>query len=211
VPSGTASRFAGLRSLPSAVFRALGLGVGFVVLVSAVFAGAGALQDRDPGVEGPSAAPAPAPVPAPVLQPAPAPAPDAADDDDDADVDDDADDADDTEEPTPTAPVAPAPPTGPQPADVSVQLLNGIGPDGSDGVARVRRTLTDAGFRIAATRDGRAYDVTTIFYTVGFEAEARLVGRILGVTAINPMTDLPPERRLSSSVMVHVVVGADRR
>jgi hypothetical protein len=75
----------------------------------------------------------------------------------------------------------------------------------------VRTTLTEAGFRIAASRDGRAYDVTTIFYTTGFEAEARLVGQVLGVSAINPMTDLPPERRLSSSVMVHVVVGADRR
>jgi hypothetical protein len=204
VASGTASRFAGLRSLPSAAYRALGLGVGFVVLVAAVFAGIGAWQDREPGPDQPIAAPEPAPVP----PPAPAPEPGGDDEDDsDADAPDEGDDADAGGD----APTEPPPTTGPRPADVSVQLLNGIGADGSAGVARVRTTLTEAGFRISASRDGRAYDVTTIFYTTGFEAEARLVGQVLGVTAINPMTDLPPERRLSSSVMVHVVVGADRR
>jgi hypothetical protein len=199
VASGTASRFAGLRSLPAAAYRALGLGIGFVVLVSAVFAGVGAWQDREPAPDEPVAAPEPAPVPPP------APAPEPGDADDDApDEEDEGDDADDT-------PTEPPPSTGPRPADVSVQLLNGIGADGSAGVARVRTTLTEAGFRIVASRAGRAYDVTTIFYTTGFEAEARLVGQVLGVRAINPMTDLPPERRLSSTVMVHVVVGADRR
>jgi hypothetical protein len=209
VASGTASRFAGLRSLPSAAFRAFGLGVGFVVLVAAVFAGVGAWQDREPAPDEQVAAPEPSPVPPPT----PAPEPD-----------DDEDDEPDTEGPGDGGStdgegegegeggaVEPPPVTGPRPADVSVQLLNGIGADGAAGVARVRTTLADAGFRIAASRDGRAYDVTTIFYTVGFEAEARLVGQVLDVRAINPMTDLPPERRLSSSVMVHVVVGADRR
>jgi len=203
VASGTASRFAGLRSLPSAAFRAIGLGVGFVVLVTAVFAGVGAWQDREPAPDEPVAAPEPAPVP----PPAPAPEPDGDDDDNDADAPDDADDADEGDD----APTQPPTTGGPRPADVSVQLLNGIGADGSSGVTRVRTTLAEAGFRIAASRDGRPYDVTTIFYTTGFEAEARLVGKVLDVTAINPMTDLPPERRLSSSVMVHVVVGADRR
>jgi len=207
VASGTASRLAGLRSLPSAAFRALGLGVGFVVLVTAVFAGVGAWQDREPAPDEPVAAPAPAPVP----PPAPAPEPDDGDGDDedgaDADTPDEGDDADEEDD----APTQPPVTSGPRPGDVSVQLLNGIGADGSAGVTRVRTTLTEAGFRIVASRDGRAYDVTTIFYTTGFEAEARLVGQVLGVRAINPMTDLPPERRLSSSVMVHVVVGADRR
>jgi hypothetical protein len=203
VTPGTASRFAGLRSLPSAAYRALGLGIGFVVVVAAVFAGVGAWQDRPPGSPEPVAAPAPTPTPTPP----PAAAPEPEDGDDDADTPDEADDADEVDE----APVDPPAVSGPRPADVSVQLLNGIGADGSTGVARVRTTLTEAGFRIAATRDARAYDITTIFYTVGFEAEARLVGQVLGVSAIRPMTDLPPERRLSSSVMVHVVVGSDRR
>jgi len=202
VSSGAGSKFAGLRSLPPTAFRALGIGVGFIFLAAALFAGVGVWQDRDRTPE-PVAAPEPPPPP-----PAPVEDPDA----DGGDTGDaDADEPDDaTDEPEVEAP-APPPVTGPRPGDVSVQLLNGIGADGAAGVARVRTTLTDTGFRIAASRDGRAYDVTTIFYTVGYEAEARLVGRTLGVTAINVMTDLPPERRLSSNVMVHVVVGADRR
>ncbi len=205
------SRFAGLRALPNAAFRALGFGAGFIVLVASVFAGVGAWQERPPRPDEPVAAPEPDPVP----PPASAPMPDAdtdAEGDDDADVPDDGPGVD-SEEPggTGAAPVDPPAATGPRPSDVSVQLLNGIGADGSAGVSRVRATLNDAGFRIAASRAGRAYDVTTIFYTVGFEAEARLVGEALRVSAINPMTDLPPERRLSSTVMVHVVVGADRR
>jgi len=203
------SKFAGLRSLPAGAFRALGLGASFVLLVAAVFAGVGAWQDRDPRPDGPVAAPEPAPAPAPA--PVPAPEPDEGEEEEEEEGDDPDPDVDDEGEPE--APTAPAPPpaTGPAPSGVSVQLLNGIGSDGAAGVARVRTVLTDAGFRIAASRDGRPYDVTTIFYTVGFEAEARLVGQTLGVTAINVMTDLPPERRLSPSVMVHVVVGADRR
>jgi hypothetical protein len=208
--SGPLGRFAGLRSLPRSAARVLSVGVGFVVLVAALFAGVGAWQDRD-ATAAPPAVPAPAPKPAPAPPPAPAPAPtpddDADDDADDADDDADADDADDDTSAAPTQPPA----TGPRPQDVSVQVLNGIGPDGTAAVDRTRRTLTDAGFRIAASRSARPYDVTTIFYTVGFEAEGRLVGTTLGVTAVRPMTDLPPERRLSSSVMVHVVVGTDRR
>jgi hypothetical protein len=200
VPSGTGSRLTGLRSLPSSAFRALGVGVGFVVLVAGVFAGIGAWQDRGPRVDEPAAAPAPAPVPAPVPDGAPDDVPDDVPDDE-ADEDVPGDDA------TPDDPPA----AGPAPRDVSVQLLNGIGADGAAGVARVRSALSDAGFRIVATSTGRAYDVTTIFYTVGFEDEAQLVGAELDVRVINPMTDLPAERRLSPSVMVHVVVGADRR
>jgi hypothetical protein len=203
VSSGTGSKFAGLRSLPASAFRAIALGAGFVVLVAAVFAGVGAWQDRDAEPDGPVAAPEPVPV----VPPVPTPEPDG-DDEDDAGPE--APDGGDEADETPAEPTPP-PTTGPSPSDISVQLLNGIGPDGAAGIARVRAILVDAGFRIAASRDGRAYDVTTIFYTVGFEAEARLVGQTLGVTAINVMTDLPPERRLSSAVMVHIVVGADRR
>lgn len=201
--SGPLGRLAGLRSLPSSATRVLATAVGFVVLVAALFAGVGAWQDRDL-----TAAPRPAePAPAPAPDPAPAPAPDAPGTDDDAD-DADADDADDASPDDDDA--APAPPaTGPRPADVTVQLLNGAGDAGA--VSRVRTQLTDAGFRIAASNSGRAYDRTTIFYTVGFEAEGRLVASVLATDQVFPMTDLPPERRLSSTVMVHVVVGADRR
>jgi hypothetical protein len=100
---------------------------------------------------------------------------------------------------------------GPRPQDVTVQLLNGIGSDGTAAVTRARTTLSEAGFVIRATSNARAYDVTTIFYTDGYEAEARLVGSVLGVNAINAMSTLPADRRLSPSVMVHVVLGTDRR
>ena len=193
----TGSKLAGLRSLPPSAFRALGLGVGFVVLVAGVFAGAGAWQDREPKVDEPVAAPAPAPAPTP--EPVPAP--------DDTPADEADDDEPSSDEEAPAEPPA----TGPAPGDVSVQLLNGIGANGSAGVARVRSTLDEAGFRIVATSPGRPYDVTTIFYTGGFEDAARLVGAALNVSTIRPMTDLPAERRLSATVMVHVVVGADRR
>ena len=198
--SGPLGRLAGLRSLPSSATRVLATAVGFVVLVAALFAGVGAWQDRDL-----TAAPRPAePAPAPAPDPAPAPAPDAPgtdDDADDADADDAAPDEDDA---------APAPPaTGPRPQDVTVQLLNGSGVDGA--TAPVRTVLTDAGFRITAASRARPRDVTTIYYTVDFEAEGRLVASVLGTDQVFPMTDLPPERRLSSTVMVHVIVGADRR
>jgi len=210
VAAGLFGTLAGLRSLPSSAARIVATGVGFVVLTAALFVGVGAWQDRDT-TPGDAAAPVePAPDPAP----APAPPPDPTDDTDaDADSDADADtdaDGDDTdgEDDTPAEPPATQ---GPRPADVTVQLLNGIGADGSAGVARVRTTLTDAGFRISASNPGRPYDVTTVFYTVGFEAQGRLVASTLGVSQVFVMTDLPPERRLSPSVMVHVVVGADRR
>jgi hypothetical protein len=195
VAAGLFGRLAGLRSLPPSAARIVATGVGFVVLTAALFAGVGAWQDRDTTPDDATAPVEPAPDPAP----APAPSPDPTDDADGDDTD-----GNDT-------PAEPPATQGPRPADVTVQLLNGIGADGSAGVARVRTTLTDAGFRISASNPGRPYDVTTVFYTVGFEAQGRLVASTLGVSQVFVMTDLPPERRLSPSVMVHVVVGADRR
>ena len=210
--AGLFGRLAGLRSLPPSAARIVATGVGFVVLTAALFAGDGAWQDRDTTPDDATAPVEPAPDPAPAPAPSPDPTDDADGDDtdgNDTDADtgadgDDAEGADDT-------PAEPPATQGPRPADVTVQLLNGIGADGSAGVARVRTTLTDAGFRISASNPGRPYDVTTVFYTVGFEAQGRLVASTLGVSQVFVMTDLPPERRLSPSVMVHVVVGADRR
>jgi hypothetical protein len=194
-----------LRALPSSAFRALATAVGFVVVVSALFAGIGAWQDRSsasPDV----AAPEPAPEPAPA--PAPAPADPGAGD---AGPDTDPDAIDEAPEPAPEPTPAPEP-VGPAPSTVSVQVLNAIGSDGSAATGRVESSLRDAGFRIVAVRDAsRVYDDTTVFYTVGFEAEGQVVGRSLDVARVLPMTDLPPERRLTSNVMVHVVVGVDRR
>jgi hypothetical protein len=199
---GPLGGLAGLRSLPSSAVRVLGVGVGFVVLVAALFAGVGAWQDRDVTAATSPAEPAPAPAP----PPAPTPEPGDTDGDDDDGDDPDGDDPDEPDD-------APEPPAadGLRPKDVTVQILNGIGADGGAAVTRTRTTLGDAGFVIRATSNARAYDVTTIFYTDGYEAEARLVGSVLGVNAINAMSTLPADRRLSTSVMVHVVLGADRR
>ena len=200
--SGPLRGIAGLRSLPSSATRVLATAVGFVVIVAALFAGVGAWQNRDL-----TAAPrpaAPAPEPEPEADPDPVP-----DQDEDADPDpSDGDDApDDVGDPDDAAPAPPT--TGVRPEDVTVQLLNGSGVEGATGP--VRTVLTDAGFRITAASQARPRDVTTIYYTVDFEAQGRLVASVLATDQVFPMTDLPPERRLSSTVMVHVIVGADRR
>ena len=201
---GPLGGLAGLRSLPSSAVRVLGVGVGFVVLVAALFAGVGAWQDRDVTAATSPAEPAPAPAPPPAPTPEPG---DTDGDDGDGDGDDQDGDAPDEPDDAPEPPAA----DGLRPKDVTVQILNGIGADGGAAVTRTRTTLGDAGFVIRATSNARAYDVTTIFYTDGYEAEARLVGSVLGVNAINAMSTLPADRRLSTSVMVHVVLGADRR
>lgn len=202
---GVGTVVAGLRSLPRAAGRVVLVGVVFIALVAGLFAAVDVWQGRDVAASGPPAvAPTPTPEPAPPADEQPA--------EDDAEPGDGPEDAatggDTAPAPEPTPPPAP---TGPAPSSVSVQLLNGIGADGSAAVTRVRTTLVEAGFRVVASNAGRPYDVTTIFYTTGFQAEARLVGSVLGVTEIIAMTELPAERRLSSSVMVHIVIGADRR
>jgi hypothetical protein len=198
---------AGLRSLPRAARRAAGIGALFVVGVTLLFVAVDTWQTRDvTSAEPPTASPSPTPTPEP------APPVDEPDAGSGPDAEAPADGTPDTGGSTPEPAPAPAPaPTGPAPSSVSVQILNGIGADGSDAVTRVNAALVDAGFRVVARNTGRPYDVTTIFYTTGFEAEARLVGTVLGVSEIRAMTELPPERRLSSSVMVHLIVGADRR
>jgi hypothetical protein len=200
--SGPGATRSSLRSLPTAAVRVFAGALGFVVLTAAVFAGVGLWQDRDrsPG----DAAEAPEPMPAP--EPVPAPAPEPVEP-----VVPDGEAPDGSGDGTPDGATDEPPADGPRPETVSVQLLNGIGADGAAGVASVRTQLSGAGFRIVASNTGRAYDRTTVFYTVGFEAEGRLVARTLGTDQVFAMTELPAERRLSSTVMVHVVVGADRR
>jgi len=193
----------GLRSLPRTALRPFGLGLGLVVVVTLLFGGVGAWQARDlePAAATPAPAPAPPPPPAPPAEP-----------EDDEDVEGEEEDDDAADGPSaPAEPPVPPTPTIP-PSSVSIQLLDATEGDGTAAVARVRTLLTDGGFRISAQRSaGRVYEVTTIFYTVGREAEGRLVGQQLGVVEVRPMTDLPPERRLSDTVMVHVVIGNDRR
>jgi hypothetical protein len=189
----------GPRPFNAAALRVAVVATGFVALVALLFAGLGAWQDRDaPPPSGAAApAPAPAPVPTPVVpSPTPVPVPPA-----------DEDPADDAEVEEPVVPAVPA--TRPN-SEVSVQILDGISGGGATAVSRVVATLREAGFRIVAQNTGRAYDVTTVFYSDGFEAEGRRVAQAIGAEVVRAMSELPPERRLTSSVNVHVIVGADR-
>jgi hypothetical protein len=188
---------AGLRPFGAAAGRAVTAAVGFVALVALLFGGLGAWQQRDLAAAD-APAPAPAPPPPPVVVPEPP-----SDDEDDADAAEE-----DAEEPAPAAPTEPA--TRPN-SEVSVQVLDGISGGGSAAVTRVVATLREAGFRIAAQNTGRAYEVTTVFYNDGYEAEAQRVAQAIDARVVSAMSSLPPERRLNAVVNVHVIVGADRR
>lgn len=91
-----------------------------------------------------------------------------------------------------------------RPAEVTVQLLDGGG--GEERVGELRALLDAAGFRVAATNMARPME-DIIYFTVGFEAEARRAAELIGFERVESMVALPPERRLSSSVMLHVIVG----
>ncbi len=203
---------AGPRPFDAAAGRVVAVSVGFIAIVALLFGGLGAWQQRDLAAAD-TPAPAPAPPPPPTVEPAPPADTDAdgaegdADEADDADAGETDDDAP-AEEPAPAAPTDPA--TRPN-SEVSVQVLDGISGGGSAAVTRVVTALREAGFRIAAQNTGRAYDVTTVFYNDGYEAEARRVAQAIDASVVTAMSSLPPERRLSSGVNVHVIVGADRR
>jgi hypothetical protein len=187
----------GLLPFRTAAGRAVVAAVAFVAFVALLFGGVGAWQGRD---RVPDAAPEPAPEAPPAPTPAPAPAPLPAPEEPAPDDDEDAE-----ETPPPAEP-------GVRPnSEVSVQVLDGISGGDETAVSRIVATLREAGFRIVAQNTGRPYDVTTVFYNDGYEAEARRVAQAIGADVVNAMSTLPPERRLSAGVNVHVIVGADSR
>lgn len=91
------------------------------------------------------------------------------------------------------------------PAEVSLQILDAAGDDGSRAEAAAA-TLRDDGHPIAARNQAvRGYESSTLFYTDGHEAEAR------AIAAAHPQFGVVEEKpaNLSESVDVHVIVGAD--
>jgi len=88
------------------------------------------------------------------------------------------------------------------PEDISVQVLDGGGGAAADAVAA---ELSDAGYRIIAQNPALPYEVTTVLWTAGFEAEGRQVAAEIGAAEVREQPG-----NLSENVMVHVVVGADR-
>jgi len=91
------------------------------------------------------------------------------------------------------------------PEDISVQVLDGYRGDGGAAADAVAAELSEAGYRIIAQNPALTYEVTTVLWTAGFEDEARQVATEIGATELREQPG-----NLSESVMVHVVVGADR-
>jgi hypothetical protein len=126
---------------------------------------------------------------------------DAAPDADEPDEPDEPDESLAEEEPEP----APDPPAAIDPAEVSVQVLDGYRQDGGAAATAVFEQLQDAGYNIIARNPAIAYDVTTVLWTAGHEEEGRQVAQAIGAAEVREQPG-----NLSTQVNVHVVVGADR-
>jgi hypothetical protein len=226
-------------SLRTSVLRNLGGAVGLVVLMAAVFGALGmigredtptpiaaeapddAADVADAGDEGEADEPAEDPDgsaaetedaasdedeaaeesdPEPADEPADAAA-DAADGDEaEGEAEDAAADDEGTED-EPDEPAAPAIPPG----DISIQVLDGYKTDGGTAARGVASTLRDRGYRVVAENQALSYDRTAVLWTEGHEAAARQVAAEIGAAEVREQPG-----NLSSSVSVHVVVGADR-
>ncbi len=137
--------------------------------------------DPDPGTEGEPEADEPSP--------------------DEPASDPEGEDATDEAEPEP----APDPPAAIDPSGISVQVLDGFRTDGGTAAGAVSEQLEQAGYDIVARNPAIAYEVTTVLWTDGFEAEARQVAAEIDAAEVREQPG-----NLSTDVNVHVVVGADR-
>ena len=167
----------GDRSFAISVLAHLAAGVALVLAVAGAFWGLGQVR---------------APETTPVIT-APDETPDTPDDADEPEETDEPEAADEPEETRAHAP-----------QDVSVQILDAAGDDGT----RMRVAegwMRDDGYRVVATnRAVRTYEQTTVFYTPGAEDKARQVAAEYGYAVVEEKPD-----NLSDSVDVHVVVGQD--
>lgn len=125
--------------------------------------------------------------------------------------DDAAEDAEDDESsdeaPAEEPPAEEEPATEPRidPSTISVQVLDGYREDGGTAADAVFEQLQSAGYNIIARNPAIAYEVTTVLWTEGFEAEGRQVAQEIGAAEVRQQPG-----NLSNEVNVHVVVGADR-
>ncbi len=185
--------------------------VGLVVLVAAIFGVLGMIGRSDPDLD---IADVPDEEPA-----APVDETEEAADDETVASEEPVEEPEEPEEPPAEESEAPAegpdeepaepetPPADPiDPATISVQVLDGFREDGGAAADAVFQELQEAGYRIVARNPALAYEVTTVFWTPGFEDEARQVAREIGATEVQEK----PADSLSDQVNVHVVVGADR-
>jgi hypothetical protein len=207
--------------------------VGLVALVAVVFAGIGALGS-DPGgptvasdaqdvddeaeeTEAPDDEDAQDPAPdeepdAPEEAPdadapdaeEPEEEPDASDEPDEDGEDDTAPDDEDAADEEP-ADREPATDRAFSPDSVTIQVLDGYQADGGSAASSVAATLREEGYRVVAENPSLRYEVTTVLWTPGFEAQAEQVAADLGAAEVRQQPG-----NLSEQVQVHVVVGADR-
>lgn len=128
---------------------------------------------------------------------------DVADEDAEEDApDQDADGAD--EEPSPEEPSGDEP-ARIEPDTISVQVLDGFQDDGGAAADRLAAQLRDDGYRVVAQNPALRYDATAVLWTAGNEAAGQQIARDIGAAEVREQPG-----NLSASVMVHVVVGADR-
>lgn len=200
----------GDRSFAISVLAHLAAGVALVLAVAGAFWGLGQVRapDTTPVITAPDDTPDPTSEAADTDEPAdepagtPADAPDESEEPDDADEPADADEPDETDETD--EPDEPADTRAHAPQDVSVQILDAAGDDGTR--TRVAEGwMRDDGYGIVATgRAIRTYEQTTVFYTPGAEDKAQQVAAEYGYPVVEEKPD-----NLSDSVDVHVIVGQD--
>jgi hypothetical protein len=153
--------------------------------------------DEEAAVEDPDTIDEPDPGDDPGATPPADPTPPTAEPDDEPDPDEGTSPDEGTEPDTPD--------TGFDPATISVQVLDGYQLDGGDAANAIAEQLRTAGYDIIAENPAIAYEVTTVLWTAGFEAQARQVAEEIGAAEVREQPG-----NLSTQVAVHVVVGADR-
>jgi hypothetical protein len=90
-----------------------------------------------------------------------------------------------------------------EPSATSVQVLDAGG--GSSATSDVADVLSELGYDVVAINPSRVdYDVTTVLFTSGNEAEADALR-----ARDDRFTSTAPNERLSEGVDLHVVVGSD--
>lgn len=123
---------------------------------------------------------------------------------DDGDADDDEDEPEEDEEPGLTEEEAQELiDAARDPSATSVQVLDAGG--GSSAADDVAETLGELGYDVVAVNPSRIdYDVTTVLFTDGNEAEAEAMR-----ARDERFSETAPNERLSDGVDLHVVVGPD--
>ncbi len=110
-----------------------------------------------------------------------------------------------TAAPAPTPTLTPSPTVTIPPSEITVQILDAAG-DGGSAASDLGRRLRQAGYRVVATNQAvRTYQRSTLFYTQGHEADARVIQRDFPEFVV---VDEKPAN-LSGNVDVHAVVGRD--